>query len=72
MNKLTNWRWWKVMLITIIFLLPVVFTLFILSCVLFIVEWATDKLADLLYIISKKLRRFVERGEQNEYNTKRN
>ena len=61
MNKLTNWRWWMVMPIAI-FLLPAVFTLFILSCMLFIVEWVADKLADLLYIISKKLKHFVKRG----------
>lgn len=61
MNKLTNWRWWMAMPIAI-FLLLVVFVLFILSCILFIVEWAADKLADLLYIINKKLKRFVKRG----------
>ena len=61
MNKLTNWRWWMVMPIAI-FLLPAVFTLFILSCMLFVVEWMADKLADLLYIISKKLKQFVKKG----------
>ena len=61
MNKLTNWRWWMAMPI-IIFLLPAVFTLFILSCVLCTVEWVADQLADLLCIISKKLKRFVKRG----------
>lgn len=63
MNKLTNWRWWATLPI-IIFLLPAVFTLLILSGILFIVEWVADKLADLLYyIIIKKLKRFVEKGE---------
>lgn len=69
MNKLTNLRWW-VMVIVALFLLPAAIVLFILSCTLFILrctlvifDRVVDKLVNLLYATVNKLKRFTKRGE---------